>query len=70
MYADPSNIRKHLVPLRVNDRNNELIEKLAQMHGKQRATIAHDLFQLGLQLATEELEEQTKQLNQLSGLAN
>jgi len=44
MYTDPSFIREHVVKLRLNDEELELVNDLARRSGKKLATLAHDLI--------------------------
>jgi hypothetical protein len=70
MYSNPRHVRKHLVPVRVNDFNNETLERLAEKHGKQKAAIAHALLEVALRMASAELEERRRELDHLIGLLN
>jgi hypothetical protein len=44
MYADPANIREHVVKLRLNDTEHELIEALVNYTGQQKAPLLRDLL--------------------------
>lgn len=44
MYADPSLIREHVVKLRLNDPESELIEALVNYTGQQKAPLLRDLL--------------------------
>lgn len=43
MYADPSNIRKHVVALRFNDKEADLVNALVQYTGAEKAAYIRDL---------------------------
>lgn len=44
MYADPSLIREHVVKLRLNDTEAELIDALVNYTGQQKAPLLRDLL--------------------------
>ena len=44
MYADPSLIREHVVKLRLNDTESELIDALVNYTGQQKAPLLRDLL--------------------------
>ena len=44
MYADPSLIREHVVKLRLNDNEQELIDALVNYTGQQKAPLLRDLL--------------------------
>lgn len=44
MYADPSLIREHVVKLRLNDTEADLIEALVNYTGQQKAPLLRDLL--------------------------
>lgn len=44
MYADPSLIREHVVKLRLNDTEQELIDALVNYTGQQKAPLLRDLL--------------------------
>jgi hypothetical protein len=44
MYADPALIREHVVKLRLNDSEADLIEALVNYTGQQKAPLLRDLL--------------------------
>lgn len=44
MYTDPSLIREHVVKLRLNDTESELIDALVNYTGQQKAPLLRDLL--------------------------
>jgi hypothetical protein len=44
MYADPSLIREHVVKLRLNDTEADLIDALVNYTGQQKAPLLRDLL--------------------------
>jgi hypothetical protein len=44
MYADPSLIRDHVVKLRLNDREAELINAWVNYTGQQKATLLREML--------------------------
>jgi hypothetical protein len=44
MYADPSLIREHVVKLRLNDPENELITAWVNYTGQQKATLLREML--------------------------
>ncbi len=44
MYADPSLVREHVVKLRLNDTEAELIDALVNYTGQQKAPLLRDLL--------------------------
>lgn len=43
MYDDPTHIRDHVVPVRLNDEELRLVDALAQYNRRQRAAYIRDL---------------------------
>jgi len=44
MYTDPSLIREHVVKLRLNDQERDLIDALVNYTGQQKAALLRDLL--------------------------
>lgn len=44
MYSDPSNIRKHVVKVRLNEREAELLQAWNNYSGQQIAVVARDML--------------------------
>jgi hypothetical protein len=44
MYSDPSNIRRHVVKIRLNDREAELLDAWNNYTGQQKAVVARDML--------------------------
>ena len=44
MYSDPSKIRDHVVKIRLNDSEEELIDALVNYTGEQKATLLRELL--------------------------
>lgn len=44
MYSDPTNIRNHVIKIRLNDKENALIEALANYTGQQKSSLARELL--------------------------
>lgn len=49
MYSDPKHIRDHVVKVRFNEEVHGLLELLAQHTGTQKAVLARELIERGLQ---------------------
>lgn len=43
MYQDPTKIRKHVVKIRLSDREERLIQALVDFTGAQKATLIRDI---------------------------
>jgi hypothetical protein len=69
MYSDPSLIREHVVKLRLNDREDELITAWVNYTGQQKATLLREMLleQARLDLAGSLGESEGRQLA-LNGL--
>lgn len=67
MYADPSLIRDHVVKLRLNDREAELINAWVNYTGQQKATLLREMLleQARLDLAGMAAENEGPQLSLL-----
>lgn len=44
MYSDPSNIRRHVVKVRLNDREAELLDAWNNYTGQQKAVVAREML--------------------------
>lgn len=44
MYTDPSNIRRHTVKIRLNDREAELLDAWNNYTGQQKAVVAREML--------------------------
>lgn len=44
MYSDPSNLREHVVKLRFNDRESELINAWVNYTGQQKAALLREML--------------------------
>ncbi len=44
MYSDPSNIRRHVVKFRLNDREAELLSAWNNYTGQQQAVVAREML--------------------------
>ncbi len=44
MYADPANIREHVVKIRLNEREAELIEAWVNYTGQQKAVLLREML--------------------------
>ena len=44
MYADPANVRSHVVKLRLNDTEAALVEALVNYTGQQKAALLRELL--------------------------
>lgn len=55
MYTDPSNIRDHVIKLRLNDREHELVEAWVNYTGQQKATLLREMIleQAKIELGTD-----------------
>lgn len=54
MYADPRHLRDHEIKVRLSEKAYRLVESMAGYKGTQRAVLARDLIEEGLERLVEE----------------
>lgn len=68
MYADPSLVREHVVKIRLNDREAELIEAWVNYTGQQKAVLLREMLleqaviDMGLNAAPQVVVQEVPQL--------